>query len=171
MGGLSYVPTESQINRMVSDIAHELSANSRFLQTKEYMQHGNISVYEHCIEVAYTSCYLAAYFKADIDYYALIRGALLHDYFLYDWHTVGDNSHHLHGFTHPKRALSNAIRDLNISHKEGIIILRHMFPLTPVPPTNREAWLVCIADKICATRETFHMTNTKAAAKYGSLRF
>ncbi len=34
------------------------------------------------------------------------------------------------------------------------IIIRHMFPLTLVPPTCTEAWIVCIADKICAIEET-----------------
>lgn len=29
-----------------------------------------------------------------------------------------------------------------------------MFPLVPVPPTCREAWIVCLADKWCALRET-----------------
>ena len=28
------------------------------------------------------------------------------------------------------------------------------FPLVPVPPTCREAWIVCLADKWCALRET-----------------
>ena len=30
-----------------------------------------------------------------------------------------------------------------------------MFPLTPTPPTTREAIIVCIADKICSTYEVF----------------
>ncbi len=29
-----------------------------------------------------------------------------------------------------------------------------MFPLVPVPPTCREAWIVCMADKWCALYET-----------------
>lgn len=29
-----------------------------------------------------------------------------------------------------------------------------MFPLTPIPPAYKEAWIVCIADKICAIEET-----------------
>ena len=28
------------------------------------------------------------------------------------------------------------------------------FPLVPVPPTCREAWIVCLADKWCALCET-----------------
>ena len=48
----------------------------------------------------------------------------------------------------------NAMQDYNISDKEADIILKHMFPLTIIPPNNREAWIVCMADKICATYET-----------------
>ena len=76
---------------------------------------------------------------------------------LHDWHE-NDPSHRLHGFTHPKRALINATADWNLSDRTQNIILRHMFPLTPVPPACREAWLVCLADKVCALAETFHMT-------------
>ena len=77
--------------------------------------------------------------------------------FIQHWHE-NDPSHRLHGFTHPKRALINATADWNLSDRTQNIILRHMFPLTPVPPACREAWLVCLADKVCALAETFHMT-------------
>ena len=164
------IPTSEEINQMVSTVVEELNITTRFLETKEYMQHGHISVYEHCIEVAYTSCYLAARFKIDVDYWSMIRGALLHDYFLYDWHIAGDNSHHFHGFTHPKRAFLNALHDVDLNFVECNIILRHMFPLTFVPPMRREAWLVCLADKMGATKETLHFTHTDAAVKYGSVR-
>ena len=36
----------------------------------------------------------------------------------------------------------------------AVTMMRHMFPLVPVPPTCREAWIVCLADKWCALRET-----------------
>lgn len=88
-----------------------------------------------------------------VDERAMIRGALLHDYFLYDWHEK-DGNHRLHGFSHPYTALRNAREDYVLEEIEENIILRHMFPLTPIPPTCREAWIVCAADKYCALGET-----------------
>ena len=87
------------------------------------------------------------------DQRALVRGALLHDYFLYDWHKA-DPSHRLHGFYHPGTALRNARQDFALTPREENIIHRHMFPLTPMPPATREAWIVCLADKYCAAAET-----------------
>ena len=84
----------------------------------------------------------------------LLRGALLHDYFLYDWHDP-DPSHRLHGFHHPARALGNALQDFSLDPVEQNIILRHMFPLTPIPPKYREAILVCLVDKGCSLYEVF----------------
>lgn len=126
---------------------------SRFAQTKDFMQHGHTSVYTHCISVAYTSCLIAARLNLKVDVPKLVRGALLHDYFLYDWHN--SNSLLLHGFTHSKRALQNACEDFKLSPLERNIISRHMFPLTPIPPLHIEGWIVNIADKYCFLRETF----------------
>lgn len=83
---------------------------------------------------------------------SLIRGALLHDYFLYDWHK---SEHRLHGFFHAKRALKNAESDFKLNDIEKNIIKRHMFPLNICPPKYRESWIVCLADKLCAVEEFF----------------
>ena len=128
---------------------------SRFPESRQYMQHGTTSVYLHSLSVAYLSCLLAERRNLQVDWHSLIRGAILHDYFLYDWH-VKDASHRLHGFHHPAKALKNARNDFQLNDTEALIILRHMFPLTPVPPSSREGWLVCLADKICSSFETFH---------------
>lgn len=84
---------------------------------------------------------------------SLIKGALLHDYFLYDWHNK-EQSPGLHGFKHPYIALKNAEEDYDLNDIEKNIILRHMFPLVPIPPRCKEAWIVCVADKYCALGET-----------------
>lgn len=87
-----------------------------------------------------------------VDKKALIRGALLHDYYLYDWHNKSLKD--LHGFHHPKRVLRQALKEFDLTNSEIDIITKHMFPLTPFPPRYKEAILVCIADKICAWGET-----------------
>jgi uncharacterized protein len=139
---------------------------SRLLETKQFMQHGTTSVYQHCIAVARVSCLLADNMGLSVNRESLIRGALLHDYFFYDWH-VPDPEHRLHGFTHPKRALQNAMDDFALTTVEQNMILRHMFPLTPIPPACLEGWVLCIADKFCSTLETARITqNTFARAFY-----
>ena len=122
-------------------------------EEKSYMQHGAVSVFHHSLAVACLSIFLARRLRLHVDEQALIRGALLHDYFLYDWHEKGGH-HGLHGFTHGMQAMRNAARDYRIGPLEKNIIARHMFPLTPIPPKYKEAWLVCLADKYCAAVET-----------------
>lgn len=85
------------------------------------------------------------------------RAALLHDYFLYDWHDWDDGAHRLHGFTHGQAALRNAVRDFRLNAIERDSIACHMFPMTLKPPSYIEGYLVTMADKISATRETFSL--------------
>lgn len=133
-----------------------LEREGRFGLTRDFIQHGDVSVHEHVQSVARASSSIAWVLEragVRIDRSSLIRGALLHDYFLYDWHDP-DPSHRLHGFTHPAAALARAEEDFELTDRERNIISRHMFPLVPVPPTCREAWIVCMADKWCALYET-----------------
>ena len=144
-------------DRYFNDFFRYISNSGQFYKTRQFIQHGDTSVYSHCVAVAYVSLWFSYRLHISVSKQSLLMGAFLHDYFLYDWHE-NDPSHRLHGFTHPKRALINATADWNLSDRTQNIILRHMFPLTPVPPACREAWLVCLADKVCALAETFHMT-------------
>lgn len=129
-----------------------LETFGRLNETKNYIQHGSISVYAHCVNVARMSVRIAKWLPIQVNMDALVIGALLHDYFLYDWHD--GKGRHFHGFTHPECAFRNAEMDYTLSPRVKNIIIRHMFPLTLVPPTCTEAWIVCIADKICAIEET-----------------
>lgn len=138
---------------VMSTAIRTLEKEGRLTMEKSYIQHGSTSVYEHSVKVAYTSLYFARRFRLNIDEKSLIRGALLHDYFLYDWHEK-DKSHRLHGFYHPSTALRNAKEDFDLNPIEENMIVRHMFPLTPIPPRYKEAWILCLADKYCATIET-----------------
>ena len=109
---------------------------------------------DHAIAVAYYSLMLDQKWKLNCDKGSLVRGALLHDYFLYDWHQP-HKEYGLHGFTHPSTALRNAVQDFDLNAVERNIIARHMFPLVPIPPRYRESVIVCLADKFCSLNETF----------------
>ncbi|WMJ89744.1 HD domain-containing protein [Anaerocolumna sp. MB42-C2] len=133
----------------------ELAAVSVFFTIDKYIQHGDTSCLWHSIAVAYYSLFLARLLHISCDKNSLLVGALLHDYFLYDWH-VKEKSHKLHGFRHPKAALNNAERIKQLNTIETDIIIKHMFPLTPVPPIYKESMVVCLVDKFCSLHETFH---------------
>ncbi len=139
--------------KLILKQVRECERKGRFSLEKNFMQHGTFSVYRHSVSVAILSLTIANTLNLRIDFDSLVRGALLHDYFLYDWHT--HKTFPLpHGFTHPFTALKNAEMDFNLTRCEKDIIARHMFPLVPLPPFTMEGWIVCIADKICATYES-----------------
>ena len=121
---------------------------------KQFHHHGTMTCYNHSMFVAYLSFSLARKWGWDVDWRSLVRGALLHDYFLYNWREHNDD-HRLHGFYHARRAMENAERDFGLNPIEANIIHRHMFPLNPTPPKYKESVVVTCADKICATREVW----------------
>ena len=118
-------------------------------------QHGVVTTFAHSIRVACLAVWIADRLRLwhRVDLHSLIRAALLHDYFLYDWHTP-DPAHRLHGFRHAGTALRNADRDFELNDTERDMIKKHMFPLNPAPPRFKETAVLCLADKYCALRET-----------------
>ena len=132
----------------------QVCSSSRMNKSRTFYQHGKINIYVHSLRVAYICYYWVKKYHLHVDEKALIRGALLHDYFLYDWHDKEHEHKRPHGFFHPSAALCNAKQDFILTRKEENIIQRHMFPFTLIPPGCKEAWLVCMADKVCSTRET-----------------
>ena len=132
----------------------QVCSSSRMNKSRTFYQHGKINIYVHSLRVAYICYYWVKKYHLHVYEKALIRGALLHDYFLYDWHDKEHEHKRPHGFFHPSAALCNAKQDFILTRKEENIIQRHMFPLTLIPPGCKEAWLVCMADKVCSTRET-----------------
>lgn len=123
---------------------------------KSIKQHRTTTTFDHSIGVVYFSLLIAKYFRLKVSEKELVRGALLHDYFLYDWHDP-DPSHRLHGFSHAKTALKNAEKDFELTDIERDIIVKHMFPLNIKAPSCKESAVVCIADKICAICEMMNV--------------
>lgn len=130
--------------------------SARTRQMDLYTQHGATSTLAHTVAVSYFSLCAARRLHLHVHEEQLVRGGLLHDYFLYDWHIPSSAPGRWHGFTHPGYALRNATADFgDLTPVEKDLIAHHMFPLTPTPPHHMEGWLVCMVDKGCSLRETF----------------
>lgn len=127
---------------------------------REYIQHGAVTTYDHCKNVVRVSFWMNRRMHLGADEAALVTGAFLHDFYLYDWHARSSYSGlrhilQMHGFAHPQYACVNAQRYFQISKKEQNIISCHMWPLTfRHVPTCREAVIVCLADKYCSIVES-----------------
>lgn len=135
----------------------ELLQHEKLQEMKNYIQHGRTSTFVHCITVAYYSYLVTRKLRIRMDYKSLIRGALLHDFYLYDWH-IPEKSHKLHGFVHPVLALKNSRKYFKLNRIEENIIEKHMWPLTLTRiPRFREALMVCMVDKCCSLAETLRM--------------
>lgn len=104
---MSDVVRAEKIACEVDHAARQLAQAGRLDLTREFIQHGDVTVYTHVTSVARASLSFAERLGrvgVSVDRASLLRGALLHDYFLYDWHDP-DPSHRLHGFRHPFFAL------------------------------------------------------------------
>ena len=137
---------------LVHELGKEILASDNMKREKRFIQHANVSTYEHSIGVATMSLTLAAIFRVKVDKVSLVRGALLHDFFLYDWHdkTAMPKAH---AYLHPLIAFDNAKKEFKLNAIEKNIIQAHMFPLSIVMPKYKESWIVTMADKICAMNE------------------
>lgn len=135
------------------ECVYDIMNNEKFKEMNNYIQHGTTTTLEHCISVSYISYKICKYYN--FDYISAARGGLLHDLFLYDWHThCKETGNHFHGLTHPRTALNNAKKYFDLNDVERDIILKHMWPLTVIPPKHMEGYVVMYADKYCGFIET-----------------
>jgi uncharacterized protein len=138
---------------LFEEYAKDILENELFLKNKEFVSHGTISMYTHCLNVASLSFSMVENSK-NIDRKCVVRAALLHDFFLYEWHKMGIR-YVLHGWVHAAIAAKKAREIFGISDKEYSCIRTHMWPWTLFrPPQYREGWIISLADKIIALRET-----------------
>ena len=132
------------------DLTRELLDSRQVRMMGRWKHHGPVTTLDHSLFVAYSSYRVARFLR--LDAYAVARGGLLHDLYLYD---SKDKSAHPGNqcFDHPRFAARNAEELTTLSAKEKNIILSHMWPLGGALPRSLEAWLVDLVDTVCAGLE------------------
>lgn len=133
-------------------ILKDIVSNPNVTSLKEQLQHANNSRFYHCLCVSYYTYIICK--KFNLDYVSAARGAMLHDFYFYDWrnkHVEGQKR--FHAYRHPRIALNNANDIFELNNIEQDIILKHMWPLTLPLPSYKESYIVTFVDKYCATRE------------------
>ena len=149
-------------------ILEKYDQNPKVQQMREFIQHGDVTTYQHCKNVVLVSCWLNHRLHLGADETSLAVGAFLHDFYLYDWHNCS-NITRWHGFKHPLIARYNADAVFQLNNKERNIIQTHMWPLTITQlPRCREACLVCLADKMSSGWETLMERRAKREASHAA---
>lgn len=136
------------------DCIRDIAEHPVVLRMKLYPHHGNTNCYEHCLHVAYYNYVLCRYFH--LDAVSAARGGMLHDLFLYDWHTHAEKTgERFHGLHHPKHAYRNAVKFFVLNSVEEDIIRNHMWPVTLFHfLRTKEGWITVLTDKYCSALET-----------------
>lgn len=152
------IPTHTvrKVNPLsLSERVEDILNHEEYKQLASFTHHRPFTTLEHSLRVAQIAYNWSIRLEGPLhlDTQAITRGALLHDFFLYDWHHMRPDGARWHGFRHPRIACQNAERCFPLSEKEKDIILSHMWPLTVRMPRSREAFLVMIADKMASIQE------------------
>lgn len=137
-----------------SELVRPYAQHPEALRMKQFVQHGSVSTYQHCVSVTWTAFRMAKALRVHVVEEDLVAGCFLHDFYLYDWHDRS-TSKPGHATKHPLYARENAVEVFGVNEKVQSIIATHMWPLPPTRvPKCKEAWLLCAADKWVSLKET-----------------
>lgn len=125
--------------------------DKEFYKLKEIEHHG-ISRYTHSVKVSYYSYKICKILK--LDYIDAARAGLLHDFYISE-EGRSFKEKFTDTFTHPKKAVENALEIYGINGREQDIIRSHMFPFTTSLPKYAESWIVVLVDKIIGSLEFY----------------
>lgn len=146
-------------------IAGPIINNKEFQQMKN-IKHHDESVYEHVVDVAFKAYQIT--YNNNLDWESTIRGALLHDFYLYKFDKTLrirlPIDAFLHTVWHPVAALENANKHFKLNKIEKDIIISHMFPVRI--PKYKESWIVSMIDKYLAVYEYYQNLRKKTSKKY-----
>lgn len=133
----------------------DILTHPRFNEMREYHHHKEIDCHFHSVFVAYLTYKICRFTSCNTE--EATRAAILHDFYLYDWHITKHDE--LHAWYHPKQAKINAEKYFgSLTPKQEDMILAHMWPLHLMPPRSKEGMVLTMADKICTNLDLMKLS-------------
>ncbi len=146
---------EQSINEYCVTVG-DLLKHEKVWEMKNYPHHGNIDTLFHSVYVSYNVFKISKRLK--LDYKEITRAALLHDFYLYDWHTTKHDE--MHAWFHPKQAVKNAEKYFGgLSQMQREMILYHMWPLAKTPK-SAGGFILTFCDKHCANMDLLGLSKS-----------
>ena len=121
-----------------------------YIKRRTFRHHGDVTVYEHSMMVSKKAYRMAK--RIGADYKSAAIAGILHDFYETPWQDVKIKQpiYKMHAFTHARVALNNSRKHFKkyLNTKIENAILRHMFPLTIIPPKTVVGIIITISDKL-----------------------
>lgn len=144
--------TSEEQNRLET-IYQAFLNDEKILRMKNISMHRGSNCYLHSFKAA-KKAIKKSLNRKDVNLEVVLLGAILHDYYLYDWRK--DRSKlKKHGKNHPSVAINNAVKDFDISEEVKKVIKSHMWPINIKDyPKSKESKIVSISDKAVTIGES-----------------
>lgn len=141
------IETEQKWIEGYISVCGDMLSHEKVLEMKKYHHHKEVTCHFHSVIVSYLTYKVCVMLDCNVN--DATRAALLHDFYLYDWHITKHDE--LHAWYHPKMAKINAEKYFGtLTKMQTDMILSHMWPLHVAPPKSKEGMILTFADKICA---------------------
>lgn len=136
----------------LEDIYQSFLNDERILRMRDIFMHRGSNCYIHSFKVAKLAVKRALRHNRG-NLIIILVGAILHDYYLYDWRSDPSKKKE-HIYKHPYVAAENAARDFGIHEPIKKVIQTHMWPFNIDDfPKTKEARIISLADKTIFLRE------------------
>jgi uncharacterized protein len=83
---MKQIQPEQEILDLLLANSKDILASFNMQSEKNFPMHSKVNTFTHSVSVAYYAVYLIEKHRWKADVPSVIRGALLHDFFLYNWH-------------------------------------------------------------------------------------
>ncbi|MBQ8981940.1 MAG: HD domain-containing protein [Eubacterium sp.] len=137
-------------------LTSDLLQNELVQSMKKYRHHREVSTHFHSVYVSYSVMKMCQRLRVKNER-DIVRAALLHDFYLYEWYTEKHEEYHI--YYHPKESVKNIEKHFApLTPMQKNMVLSHMFPTSKVMPKYLGSWILTLCDKHCATADYFKIS-------------